>query len=337
MFSFIFQRLLVLIPTFIGITLAAFIFIHIIPGDPILIMAGERGLSPEKYAELMHAFGFDQPLWKQYLDYVWQLLHGDLGTSFVTSRPVVDEFFELFPATVELAISALLFAIIIGIPAGIIAAVKRGSVFDHSLMTISLTGFSMPLFWWALLLIVFFSGYLGWTPVSGRISALYFFDDVTGFMLIDSWLSDEEGAFKSALSHLILPTLALGTIPMATFARQTRSAMLETLGEDFIKTARAKGLSPYKVTVFHAFRNALIPIVTVIGLSVGVLLGGAILTETIFSWPGIGKWMVDSIFRRDYPVVQGGLILISMIVIIVNLTVDVLYGIIDPRIRKKGH
>ncbi|MBL1241438.1 MAG: ABC transporter permease subunit [OCS116 cluster bacterium] len=337
MLRFILQRLAVLIPTFFGITLAAFIFIHLIPGDPIEVMAGERGVSPEKHAELMHAFGLDQPLWKQYLDYIWQLLHGDLGKSFVTKQPVIEEFFKLFPATVELALSALIFAIIIGIPAGIIAAVKRGSVFDHSLMTLSLTGFSMPLFWWALLLIVFFSGNLGWTPVSGRISVLYYFDSVTGFMLIDSWLSGQPGAFKSAASHLILPTIALGTIPLATFARQTRSAMLETMGEDFIKTARAKGLSPFRVTVVHAFRNALIPIITVIGLSVGVLLGGAILTETIFSWPGIGKWMVDSIFRRDYAVVQGGLILIATMVIAVNLTVDVLYGLIDPRIRKKGH
>ena len=337
MFSFLFRRLLVLIPTYIGITLIAFAFIHVIPGDPILVMAGERGLPPEKYAELMHAFGFDQPLWKQYLDYVGQLLQGNFGVSFVTGRPVLDEFFELFPATVELAFFALFFALLIGIPAGIIAAVKRGTFFDHSLMTISLTGFSMPLFWWALLLIVFFSGYLGWTPVSGRMSALYFFETPTGFMLIDSLLSGEEGAFKSAVMHLILPAVALGTIPMATFARQSRSAMLETLNEDFIKTARAKGLSPFRVTIVHAFRNALIPIVTVIGLSVGVLLGGAILTETIFSWPGIGKWMVDSIFRRDYPVVQGGLILIATIVIIVNLIVDVLYGIIDPRIRRQGH
>ena len=337
MLSFLLRRLLVLIPTYIGITLTAFIFIHIIPGDPILVMAGERGLPEEKYQELMQAFGFDQPLWKQYLDYITQLLQGDFGKSFVTGRPVLDEFFELFPATVELAFFALFFAVMIGIPCGIIAAVKRGSIFDHSLMTISLTGFSMPIFWWALLLIIFFSGYLGWTPVSGRISVLYFFDTPTGFMLIDSWLSGEEGAFSSAVSHLILPAIALGTIPMATFARQSRSAMLETLGEDYIKTARAKGLSSFRVVVVHGFRNALIPIVTVIGLSVGTLLGGAILTESIFSWPGIGKWMVDSIFRRDYAVVQGGLILIATMVIIVNLSVDILYGIIDPRIRKKGH
>ena len=272
---------------------------------------------------------------QQYFDFFWRLLQGDLGTSFVTARPVIDEFAELFPATVELTVSALIFAMVIGIPAGIIAAVKRGSVFDHSLMTLSLTGFSMPIFWWALLLIVFFSGYLGLTPVSGRISALYFFDEVTGFMLIDSWLSGEKGAFKSAVSHMILPTIALGTIPLATFARQSRSAMLETLNEDFIKTARAKGLSPTRVVVVHGFRNALIPVVTVIGLQVGTLLGGAILTETIFSWPGIGKWMVESIFRRDYPTVQGGLIMIAMIVVLVNLAVDVLYGLIDPRIRKK--
>ncbi len=337
MFSFLLRRLLVLIPTYIGITLTAFAFIHVIPGDPILIMAGERGLPEEKYLELMHAYGFDQPIWKQYLDYVGQILQGDFGRSFVTNRPVLDEFIELFPATVELTIFALFFAVLIGIPAGIIAAVKRGSVFDHSLMTISLAGFSMPIFWWALLLIVFFSGFLGWTPVSGRISAMFFFDTPTGFMLIDSLMSDEEGAFTSALSHLILPAIALGTIPMATFARQSRSAMLETLSEDYIKTARAKGLSPFRVVVVHGFRNALIPVITVIGLSVGTLLGGAILTESIFSWPGIGKWMVDSIFRRDYPVVQSGLILIATIVILVNLSVDILYGIIDPRIRKKGH
>ncbi|OMH38095.1 ABC transporter permease subunit [Motiliproteus sp. MSK22-1] len=335
MFSFLIHRLMILIPTFIGVTLAAFAFIRVIPGDPILVMAGERGITPERHAEMMTAFGFDKPIWEQYFSYIWQLLQGDLGTSIVTKQPVLEEFAALFPATIELSICALIVATVIGIPAGIIAAVKRGSFFDHSLMTLSLTGFSMPIFWWALLLIVFFSGFLGWTPVSGRISVMFYFDSVTGFMLIDSWLSGEEGAFKSALSHLILPSIALGTIPMAVFARQTRSAMLEILNEDFIKTARAKGLSNFRVIVVHAFRNALIPVITVIGLSVGVLLAGAILTETIFSWPGIGKWMVDSIFRRDYPVVQGGLILIAGIVMIINLTVDLCYGLIDPRIRNK--
>jgi dipeptide transport system permease protein len=191
----------------------------------------------------------------------------------------------------------------------------------------------MPIFWWALLLIILFSGVLAWTPVSGRISLLYFFPSVTGFMLIDSLLSGQKGAFASALSHLVLPTIVLSTIPLAVIARQTRSAMLEVLGEDYIRTARAKGLGPRRVVGVHALRNALIPVITTIGLQIGVLLAGAILTETIFSWPGIGKWMVDSIFRRDYPAVQGGLILIALVVMMVNLTVDVLYGLVNPKIR----
>lgn len=333
MLSFLLRRITVLIPTFFGVTLAAFFFIRMIPGDPILLMAGERGVSDARYAELAAQFGFVRPLYVQYFDYIVGLFQGDLGTSIVSKQPVLNEFFSLFPATIELSVCALFFAIIIGIPSGIIAAVKRGSLFDHGLMTVSLTGFSMPIFWWALLLIVFFSGYLGWTPVSGRISVDYWVDDVTGFLLIDALLSDEKGAFLSALHHLILPSIALGTIPMAVFARQTRSAMLEVLSEDYIKTARAKGLSPTKVVVKHALRNALIPVITVIGLSIGTLLAGAILTETIFSWPGIGKWMVDSVFRRDYPVIQAGLVLIAGIVMIVNLIVDLCYGIIDPRIR----
>jgi dipeptide transport system permease protein len=191
----------------------------------------------------------------------------------------------------------------------------------------------MPIFWWGLLLIILFSGILQWTPVSGRISLMYFFPPVTGFMLIDSLISGQPGAFKSAVSHLILPTIVLGTIPLAVIARQTRSAMLEVLGEDYVRTARAKGLSPFRVVGIHALRNAMIPVVTTIGLQVGVMLAGAILTETIFSWPGIGKWMVDSVFRRDYPVIQGGLLLIAAIIMIVNLIVDLLYGLINPRIR----
>ena len=200
-------------------------------------------------------------------------------------------------------------------------------------MGAALTGYSMPIFWWGLLLIIFFSGMLGWTPVSGRISLLYFFPAVTGFMTIDSLISGQAGAFQSAVSHLILPTIVLGTIPLAVIARQTRSAMLEVLGEDYVRTARAKGLPPRRVIGLHALRNAMIPVITTIGLQVGVLMAGAILTETIFSWPGIGKWMVDSISRRDYPVVQGGLVLIAVIVMVVNLTVDLLYGLINPRIR----
>jgi dipeptide transport system permease protein len=246
---------------------------------------------------------------------------------------VLQDFFTLFPATVELSAMAILFATIIGLPAGILAAVRRGSVFDHTVMGAALTGYSMPIFWWGLLLIIFFSGTLQWTPVSGRISLIYFFEPVTGFMLIDSLLSGQAGAFKSALRHLILPTIVLGTIPLAVIARQTRSAMLEVLGEDYVRTARAKGLLPMRVIGLHALRNALIPVITVIGLQVGVLLAGAILTETIFSWPGIGKWLIDSIARRDYPSIQGGLLLIAITVMTVNLLVDLLYGLVNPRIR----
>jgi dipeptide transport system permease protein len=227
----------------------------------------------------------------------------------------------------------MIFAVTIGLPAGILAAVRRGTVFDHSVMAVSLTGYSMPIFWWGLLLILLFSVQLGWTPVSGRISALYWVDTVTGFMLIDSLLSDEAGAFTSAVRHLILPSIVLGTIPLAVIARMTRSATLEVLREDYIRTARAKGLSPMRVIGLHALRNALIPVITVIGLQVGVLLAGAILTETIFAWPGVGKWLVESIGRRDYPAVQGGILLVATVVILVNLVVDILYGVINPRIR----
>jgi dipeptide transport system permease protein len=203
-------------------------------------------------------------------------------------------------------------------------------------MGVSLTGYSMPIFWWGLLLILLFSVQLGWTPVSGRIDVKYFIEPVTGFLTIDALLSGEKGAFRSAVSHLILPTIVLGTQPLAIIARMTRSAMLEVLGEDYIRTARAKGLSTLRVVALHALRNALIPVITVIGLQVGVLFTGAILTETIFSWPGVGKWMIEAINRRDYPVLQGGVLLLGLVVMTVNLLVDVTYGIINPRIRKSA-
>ena len=300
-----------------------------------MLMAGERGMTDERYAKLMSQFGFDLPLWQQYWSYLTGILQGDLGVSFKTKRPVWDEFFTLFPATLELTLCAIVFAVVLGIPAGIVAAVKRGKWPDQILMSTALVGYSMPIFWWALLLIILFSGMLGWTPVSGRISLLYFFPNGTGFMLIDSLRSGQSGAFASAVQHLILPTIVLGTIPLAVIARQTRSAMLEVLSEDYVRTARAKGLSPMRVNGLHALRNAMIPVITVIGLSVGTLLAGAILTETIFSWPGIGKWMVEAISARDYTSVQGGLLMIALIVMVVNLVVDVLYGLVNPKIRKR--
>ena len=333
MFKFLLNKLAMLVPTFFGVTIAAFSFIRLLPGDPILLLAGERGVTPERRAELEHIMGFDRPLWEQYFSFLGDLLHADLGVSIVTKAPVLEEFLARFPATIELSVIAIIIAVVIGLPAGIIAAVRRGSVFDHTVMGVSLTGYSMPIFWWGLLLIIFFSGILGWTPVSGRMSFLFYFEPVTGFMLIDSLLADQPGAFKSAVMHLILPSIVLGTIPLAVIARQTRSSMLEVLGEDYVRTARAKGLSPMRVVGIHALRNALITVITVIGLQVGVLLAGAILTETIFAWPGIGKWMIDSIFRRDYPAVQGGLLMIASIVMIVNLIVDLTYGLVNPSIR----
>ena len=333
MFLYFLKKLGVILPTFFGVTLVAFVFIRLLPGDPVMLMAGERGMSEERHAALMTEMGFDKPVIVQYGYYLMDLAHGDFGTSIITKRPVLEEFGALFPATVELSICAMIIAIFFGLPAGMIAATKRGSTFDHTVMTSALAGYSMPIFWWGLLLIIFFSGILGWTPVSGRISLLYYFEPVTGFMLIDSLLSGQDGAFASALSHLILPAIVLGTIPLAVIARQTRSAMLEVLSEDYVRTAKAKGLGPQRVIGLHALRNALIPVITVIGLQVGVLFAGAILTETIFSWPGIGKWMVDSIFRRDYSAVQGGLLLIAAIVMLVNLAVDLLYGLINPQIR----
>jgi dipeptide transport system permease protein len=335
MLGFLLKRILLLIPTFLGITVISFGFVRVLPGDPVLLMAGERGLTPERYEKLLEEFGYNRPIWQQYLEYLGNLLQGDLGNSLVTKQPVLTEFFTLFPATVELASCAMLISVCLGIPAGIIAANKRGTFVDQALMGTALVGYSMPIFWWGLLLIIVFSGNLGWTPVSGRISLIYFFPDTTGFMLIDSLLSGQKGAFTSAVRHLILPSIVLATIPLAVIARQTRSAMLEVLGEDYVRTARAKGMSPARVVGVHALRNAMIPVITVIGLSVGTLLAGAILTETIFSWPGIGKWMIDSISRRDYPVVQSGLLLIAAIVMVVNLMVDITYGLINPRIRHR--
>ena len=333
MLRFLLTRVSLIIPTFIGVTLLTFALIRVIPGDPIELLAGERGIDPVRHAELRSKLGLDRPLLVQYGVYLGNISRGDLGESILTREPVLDEFLARFPATIELSFCAMLFALAIGLPAGVLAAVKRGSPLDHTVMAVSLTGFSMPIFWWALLAILFFSVMLGWTPVSGRMSLLYFFEPVTGFMLIDAWLSGEPGAFKSAVSHLILPSVVLGTIPLAVIARMTRSSMLEVLSDDYVRTARAKGVSPLQVVAVHALRNALIPVVTVIGLQTGVLLAGAILTETIFAWPGVGKWLVESVHRRDYPVLQGGVLLIATVVMTVNLLVDVLYGFINPRIR----
>ncbi|RFB74973.1 ABC transporter permease subunit [Methylovirgula sp. 4M-Z18] len=337
MLKYFIKRLALTIPTFFALMFVTFMAIRLVPGDPVEVRVGEHGISPERLAYFRHELGLDQPVWKQFLDYVWKLLHGDFGVSLSTNAPVLHEFLTLFPATIELAFCAMLFAACIGIPAGAIAAVKRGSWYDQTIMALSVTGFSMPIFWWGLVLVMVVSVDWGLMPVSGRIDPIqYYFEPVTGFMTIDAWLSGQDGAVGDALRHLVLPAIVLGTIPLGVIARMTRSSMLEILNEDYVRTARAKGLSPLRVFGVHALRNALIPVITVIGLQVGTLMAGAVLTETIFSWPGIGKWLIESINRRDYPALQGGVMLVSTVIILVNLCVDVLYGVINPRIRH-GH
>jgi dipeptide transport system permease protein len=334
LFRYLLRRLALTIPTFIALMFVTFVAIRLVPGDPVEVRVGERGISAERLAQFRHELGLDQPVWKQFLDYMGQLLHGDFGTSLSTNAKVLHEFLTLFPATLELGLFAMIFATLIGVPAGAVAAARRGTLYDQTLMGLSVTGYSMPIFWWGLLLIMFVGERWGLTPVSGRIDLVrHYIEPVTGFMVIDAWLSGQAGAVKDALHHLVLPGIVLGTIPLAVIARMTRSSMLEVLSEDYVRTARAKGLPAWRVIGLHALRNAMIPVITVIGLQVGTLMAGAVLTETIFSWPGVGKWLIESIGRRDYPALQGGVMLISTLVILVNLAVDLTYGLINPRIR----
>lgn len=333
MLKYLLGRLLAAIITLLGVSILAFGLIRLVPGDPVLVMLGERGANPEVYERMRASMGLDQPIYVQYLRFAGRALQGDLGLSTVTSAPVIEEFFDRFPATLELGFAGLFWAMCLGIPLGIIAAVKRNSVFDYVVMGGALLGYSMPIFWWGLILILWFS--VGWslTPVSGQISLIYDVPVITGFMLIDTLFWDIN-AFWSAVRHLILPAVALGTIPLAVITRMTRSSMLEVLGEDYIRTAKAKGLTNFQVIAVHGLRNALIPIVTVIGLQMGTIVTGAILTETIFSWPGIGKWLFHSISALDYPVVQGGILLIAAMILFINMTIDMIYILVNPKIRE---
>ncbi len=316
----------------------AFGLIRFVPGDPVQLMLGERGASPEVVAHLRERIGLDQPTHVQYFKFLKNALTGDLGESIVSRRPVMEEFWSRFPATIELGIISLFWAVILGIPLGIFAAIRRSTFFDYSVMGISLTGYSMPIFWWGLVLIMWFSVGLGWTPVSGRIGVAYEVEARTGFLLIDTLLGPDGSwaAFRDAANHLILPAIVLGTIPLAVIARITRSSQLEVLSEDYIRTAKAKGLSQFRVVYIHALRNAMIPIVTVIGLLVGTIVTGAVLTETIFSWPGLGRWLVKSVEARDYPVIQGAILLIAGMVIAINFSVDLMYLWVNPRMRERG-
>lgn len=334
MLAVLLKRILHSLPTLIGVSLVAFLLIRLVPGDPVLLMLGERGGSPEAVAEMRHNLGLDQPIYVQYWNFIRGAVSGDLGVSIISKRGVWAEFIDRFPATVELSLMALLWAVVLGIPLGVMAAIKRRQWLDHLLMSSALIGYSMPIFWWGLILILMFSVNLGLFPVSGRISVAYDIEPWTGFLLIDVWRRGEGWpAFYEAVRHMILPAVVLGTIPFAAIARMTRSSLLEVLREDYVRTARAKGLSFYQVIFVHALKNALIPVVTVVGLMLGTLLTGAVLTETLFSWPGVGRWLVASVLARDYPVLQGGVLLLSVMIVSVNIAVDFIYMWLNPRLR----
>ncbi|MEQ9238917.1 ABC transporter permease [Coleofasciculus sp. E2-BRE-01] len=336
MTHYIIKRLLNLLPVLLGITLLVFLFLHLIPGDPATVLLGERA-TPEQVEALREQLGLNQPLPLQYLTFINNLLHLDFGTSIISGIPIIDEIRTRFPATFELSLAAMIIAVILGIPAGVLAAVYKNRPADNLTMIGSLLGVSMPVYWLGLLLIYLFAITLNWFPPSGRISieAGLNFQPITGFYLLDAILKLDINLLKDVLSHLILPALTLGTIPLAILARITRSSLLEVLSQDYIRTARAKGIPEHWVILRHGLKNALLPVVTIIGLQFGTLLGGAILTETIFSWPGIGSWIYEGILARDYPIVQGGVVVISIIFVLVNLVVDISYALVDPRIKYK--
>ena len=332
MLSFISKRLLSLIPTIFGIVVAVFLTVHLVPGDPAQVMLGERA-SARSLAELRAEMGLDQPLHVQLWRFLSGLLRGDLGRSMKTHELISEELKSRFPATVELTLASMLFASLFGIAAGVLSAVRRGSALDYAGMTASLVGVSMPIFWLGLILILLFSTRLGWFPISGRISPDLFVPPVTGLLLIDSLLVGNIGAFGDALWHLVLPAVTLGTVPTAVISRMTRSSMLEVMREDYVRTARAKGLPERSVVLKHALRNSFIPVLTVMGLEFGYLLGGAVITETIFAWPGVGRWLLLAVEARDFRAIQGGVILLSTIFVLINLVADVLYAWLDPRIK----
>jgi peptide/nickel transport system permease protein len=326
------KRFLTIVPVLFGVSIFVFSFIHLIPGDPAVVMLGERA-TPQRVAEVRAQLGLDKPLFQQYLIYAGKVVRGDFGASILRGDPVLWDLVRRFPATVELACSAILIAVCIGIPMGIVSAVWRNSIFDGASRLVALTGVSMPIFWLGLMLAWFFGVVLGWFPTGFRLGTDVSLPVVTHFNLLDSLLAANWAALRSSLRHLVLPALALSTIPMAVIARMTRASLLEVLSQEYIRTAEAKGLPQRAVILRHAMRNALLPVMTITGLQVGRLLAGAILTETIFSWPGIGLWIFESIQARDYPIVQGATLFIATIFVTVNLITDVLYATVDPRIR----
>ena len=331
--KFILRRLLLLIPILLGLTLLVFLFIRALPGDPAGAILGERA-TPEALERVRHALGLNKPLIEQYLAYISGIVRLDLGHSFITNRDVTDDFLQRFPATIELTVAAMTFAIGIGIPLGMYTAKRHGTWSDSAGSIASLIGISIPIFFLGLLLKFLFAIQWPILPDSGRIDLIiYDIPRVTNFMTIDTLLAGRLDAFVDSLRHLVLPAIALGTIPLAIIMRITRASVIDVMNEDYVRTANAKGLSGRIVDNRHVLRNALLPVVTVIGLQIGLLLGGAILTETIFGWGGVGKWIFDAVVNNDYQVIQSGVLLLALIFILVNLAVDVSYAYLNPRIR----
>lgn len=332
MLRFTVRRLILLIPILLGLSILVFFWVRNLPGGPAEALLGERA-TPEAVAQIERQYGLDQPLPVQYWRYLKSTLQGEFGVSTKTRRPVIEEFRQRFPATVELAVTAGFFAILFGVPLGFLAAKHYQGPADHASLVVTLIGISTPIFFLALILKYIFAVRLGWLPSVGRISVLIDLEHPTNFYVLDSIIALNWTAFVDTIKHLILPAIALASIPLAIIARVTRASVLDVQNEDYVRTARAKGVAPMTVNHRHVLRNAMLPIVTIIGLQVGLLLSGAVLTETVFAFPGIGSWLVEAIKARDYPVIQGGLLFVAVIVVFVNLFVDISYGVLNPRIR----
>jgi peptide/nickel transport system permease protein len=332
MLRYVVRRLLLLIPILFGVSVLIFFWIRALPGSPAEALLGERA-TPELVAAYKERYGLDEPIHEQYWKYLKTTSEFDFGVSVATHRQVTDEIKDRFPATVELAVAAMLFATALGIPLGFLAAKRYGGLLDHASLFVSLIGISIPIFFLAIILKYVFAVKLGWLPTVGRQSALIASDHPTKFYVLDAIATGNWRAFVDALKHLVLPAIALGSIPLAVIARITRAAVLDVQNEDYVRTARAKGVGPFLVDTRHVLRNALLPITTIIGLQTGLLLSGAVLTETVFAWPGMGTWLVGAIDNRDYPVLQGGILFVAIVFVLVNLIVDISYAVINPRIR----
>jgi peptide/nickel transport system permease protein len=345
MFAYTVRRTLGLIPVLLGISFLVFLMLRLIPGDPAIVILGERA-TPQQVAALRAQLGLDKELFfdfsgkrgvldTQYFNFMGRLMRGDLGTSIIRKTDVTGELRNKFPATLELTLSALLIAILVGVGIGVVAAVRRGSLLDLGSVLLALVGVSIPIFWLGLMMQYLFAVNLGWLPISQRLDAEFSrgFQSITGLYVLDGLLSGRPDVSWNAFKHLIMPAIALSTVPMAIIVRMTRASMLEVLNQDYVRTAWAKGLSERVVVVRHALRNALLPVVTVVGLQLGLLLSGAILTETVFSWPGIGTWLLAGVLGRDYPIVQGGVMFVAIIFVVVNLLVDLSYAFLDPRVH----